>query len=86
MPLTLLKISFPSFTSTVKRWAGLGLFLPSLTFKQFFVPQIFTPEVILDDNTPQYMWNKMYIILLLPCEDEIRVTVNGVSEGSAAVW
>lgn len=23
-----------------------GLFLPSLTFKQFFVPQIFTPEVI----------------------------------------
>lgn len=36
----------PVFYLNGKALAWFKLFLPSLTFKQFFVPQIFTPEVM----------------------------------------
>src|SRR5699024_10538252 len=56
-----------------------GLFLPSLALKQFFVHQTFPPEVM-KMKALTISVEETHIILPSPCEDHIRVTVNGVQK------
>lgn len=70
---------FPVFYLNGEPLNWFGLFFPSLTLKQFFVHQMFPPEVMKMKALPTFM-EETHIIFPSPCKDHIRVTVNGVQK------